>query len=125
VDRRRGHFDGRAVHEKWVAEDAVKALDAVIEHISFRNISELVRKMEDYSNIAARDLLGKKFRASSWTPASHGTWMFIKTFFLDRGLLDGFDGFVISIMNAGGSFLKYAKFLELRKVKEKGPPAGA
>ncbi|MFH1489346.1 MAG: glycosyltransferase family 2 protein [Pseudomonadota bacterium] len=122
VDRRKGHFDGRAVHEKWVADGEVKDLDAVIGHISFRNISELVKKMEDYSNIAARDLLVKKGRATSWTPVSHGLWMFFKTFFLERGLLDGFDGFVISVMNAGGSFLKYAKFLELRKMKEKGPP---
>jgi hypothetical protein len=40
--------------------------------------------------------------------------MFLRTYFLELGFLDGFDGFVISIMNAGGSFFKYAKCREMQ-----------
>jgi hypothetical protein len=39
--------------------------------------------------------------------------MFFKTYIFEMGVLERFDGFVISILNAGGSFLKYAKLREL------------
>ena len=123
VDRRRGRFDGRPVHERWITEGEVKSLDAIIEHISFRNFSELVKKMEDYSDLAARDLYDKKGRISPLKPVSHGLWMFMKTYFIERGFLEGFDGFVISVMNAGGSFLKYAKLIELIEGEEKSGAA--
>ena len=113
VNRRRGRFDGRPVHEKWVPEGEVMALDAVIEHISFRNFSELVSKMETYSNLSAVELSERKTRVNAFTPINHGLWMFLRTYFFELGLLDGFDGLVISVMNAGGSFLKYAKLREM------------
>jgi (heptosyl)LPS beta-1,4-glucosyltransferase len=114
VDRRRGAFDGRRVHEKWSPRGPVKDLDAAIEHISFRNYSALVAKMERYSSLSARDLFEKNAPVNVMTPLSHALWMFARTYFLELGLLDGFDGLVISIMNAGGSFFKYAKAREMR-----------
>ncbi len=112
VDRRRGAFDGRAVHEQWVTRDRIHALDSPIEHISFRNYSELVSKMELYSDLASRSLFEAGKRASPLTPPLHALWMFFRTYVLEMGLLDGFDGLVISLMNAGGSFFKYAKLRE-------------
>lgn len=112
-DRRRGRFDGRPVHEQWVTEGCVQRLDAFIEHFSFKNYSQLVAKMERYSNLASRELFDRDARANALTPIFHGLWMFIKTYFVELGVLDGFDGFVIAVMNAGGSFLKYAKLKEM------------
>ena len=96
------------------------ALDAVIEHVSFRKFSDLVSKMETYSNLSAIELSGKKARVNAFTPLNHGIWMFLKTYFFELGLLDGFDGLVISVMNAGGSFLKYAKLREMME-ENRGP----
>ena len=90
-------------------------LDVVIEHISFKNYSDLVAKMENYSNLASKELFKKNIHVSAITPISHGLWMFVKTYFIELGILDGFDGFIISTMNAGGSFLKYAKFKEAKE----------
>jgi len=114
VNRGRGGFDGRHVHESWVAEGKVKELDAHMEHISFRNYSELVAKMENYSNLAALEMFDKGIHAGPFTPIQHGLWMFIRTFLIELGFLEGFDGFMISVMNAGGSFMKYAKLREMR-----------
>ena len=115
VDRTSGAFDGRPVHERWLTEGSIQAFDVAIEHLSFRNYSELVEKMERYSNLGASELCHKKNHSHALTPISHGCWMFLRTFILELGALDGFDGFVISIMNAGGSFFKYAKFREMKK----------
>jgi glycosyltransferase involved in cell wall biosynthesis len=114
VRRGQGEFDGRAVHERWISKGNEIALDAVLEHISFRNYSELVAKMELYSNLAAGSMHEDGKVVGPFTPALHGLWMFFRTYFLELGLLDGFDGFVISVMNGGGSFLKYAKCRELQ-----------
>lgn len=120
VNRKAGSFDGRPVHEKWVTEGGVRGLDAVIEHISFRNYSELLTKMENYSNLASKELFEKNAKVNALTPILHGLWMFLRTYFLELGVLDGFDGFVISTTNAGGSFLKYAKAREMKGMKTRG-----
>ncbi|MBW2609680.1 MAG: glycosyltransferase family 2 protein [Deltaproteobacteria bacterium] len=112
VNRKKGGFDGRRVHESWLTEGRVEELDASIEHVSFQNYSELVAKMENYSNLAAAEMFEQGIRANPFTPILHGIWMFIRTYILEKGIFDGFDGFMISAMNAGGSFMKYAKLRE-------------
>ncbi len=112
VDKTRGRFDGRAVHEGWTTEGKILHLDACIEHVSFRDYSHLLEKMERYSTLAAEEMYGSGIRTNALEPVSHGTWMFIRTYLLELGLLEGFDGFMISATNAGGSFLKYAKLRE-------------
>jgi len=112
VHRGKGRFDGRAVHESWITNGVGLELASVIEHFSFRNYSELVAKMELYSTLAAGALRESGRKIGPAVPAFHGLWMFLRTYVLELGFLDGFDGFVISVMNGGGSFLKYAKARE-------------
>jgi glycosyltransferase involved in cell wall biosynthesis len=112
VDRRRGRFSDDLVHERWIPEGPVSPLDAVIEHYSFRNYADLIVKMQTYSTLAAQEMFLKGRTAHWWSPLSHGGWMFVRTYFLEKGLLEGFDGFMISLLNAGGSFMKYAKLRE-------------
>ena len=113
VDRREGSFSENLVHEKWVANGAVKKLKAVIEHYSFRDYADLIEKMQNYSTLAALQMKAQGRKASWWMPISHGIWMFMRAYFLELGILEGFDGFMISTTNAGGSYLKYAKLREL------------
>lgn len=115
VDRRHGRLDGRPVHERWLTDGRVGHLDACIEHNSFQNYSHLVEKMQHYSDLASREMFERKAKAGAIAAFSHGLWMFWKTYLLDLGFLEGVDGLVISIMNAGGSFLKYAKLREMWK----------
>jgi hypothetical protein len=75
--------------------------------------------MERYSTLSSEELFARHESVNGITPLTHGVWMFIKTYLIEKGFLDGFDGFVISVMNAGGSFLKYAKLRELYKDLEK------
>ncbi|MBN1103862.1 MAG: glycosyltransferase family 2 protein [Deltaproteobacteria bacterium] len=115
VDRRRGRFDGEAVHERWVVQGTVRDLGAALKHVSFRNYSEMMMKMECYSNLSSLALFQRNAKVRAFTPITHGIWMFLKSYVLEMGILDGFDGFFISMANAGGSFLKYAKLREYRK----------
>jgi len=114
VDRRQGHFSDHLVHESWITDGDVKELDTAIEHYSFRNYADLIHKMQIYSSLAAEEMLQEGRRSGWWTPFSHGLWMFIRSYFLELGILEGFDGFMISMLNAEGSFMKYAKLRETR-----------
>lgn len=120
VDRRRGRFDGRPVHERWIAEGTIRELATAVEHVSFQGYSQMVMKMERYSNLASLGLFQRNVKASAFAPISHGLWMFLKSYVLEMGILDGFDGFIISVANAGGSFLKYAKLRERRRSGQGG-----
>ncbi|MBW2110767.1 MAG: hypothetical protein JRH00_04925 [Deltaproteobacteria bacterium] len=84
-----------------------------IEHRSFQSYSDLIKKMDTYSTLAALDMLRRGRRSGWWSPISHGTWMFFRTYLLELGVMEGFDGFMISVLNGGGSFLKYAKLREM------------
>lgn len=113
VDRRKGRFSGHMVHEQWVSDGPVKDLEQHIEHHSFRSYADLIHKMQTYSTLAAKEMQKNGRRATWWSPISHGAWAFLRSYFLELGILEGFDGFVISLTNAGGSFMKYAKLREL------------
>ncbi|NQU13813.1 MAG: glycosyltransferase family 2 protein [Desulfobacteraceae bacterium] len=113
VDRRKGQLSEQVVHERWISHGAVKELDVAIEHYSFGSYSDLIHKMETYSALAAREIQKRGTRAAWWSPITHGLWMFVRTYLFELGVLEGFDGLVISILNGGGSFLKYAKAREM------------
>ena len=74
--------------------------------------------MDEYSTLAAQEMMKKGRHAGWWTPISHGLWMFIRTYFFKMGILEGFDGLLISFLNSGGSFMKYAKLREMKKYGE-------
>lgn len=114
VKREKGSFNNRLVHECWVTKLSIKELDAHIEHFSFRNYSDLIAKMERYSYLAAKEMKEKRNWGHPFIAILHGLWMFFRTCFIEKGILDGFDGFMISAMNGLGSFMKYAKLWELR-----------
>ena len=121
VHRKRGHFSHHLVHEHWMADGPVDHLDAVIEHRSFRNYADLIEKMQNYSTLAAVQMNADGRRVGWWTPPSHGLWTFFRTYLLELGALEGLDGLVIALLNAGGSFFKYAKARELSRPGNNGP----
>ncbi|MBN2654250.1 MAG: glycosyltransferase family 2 protein [Nitrospirae bacterium] len=104
------------VHEEWVVKGETTALDAFIEHYSYNNYSEMLQKMDVYSSMSAKALYESGKRVNCLAPFSHGLAMFIKAYVIRKGFLDGIDGFIISIVHSGASFLKYAKLMEIWKM---------
>jgi len=118
VDRQQGAFNDKLVHEKWIPIGKVTNLESCIEHYSFRDYSDLIKKMQLYSTLSSHHLFEKGKRCYWWTPILHSLWTFLATYLFRLGFLEGFDGFVISLMNSGGSFMKYAKLKELQDVND-------
>ena len=121
VNRKSGQFSNHLVHEQWVCRGRVCNLDFAIEHSSFRDYAGFISKMQAYSTLAAEQMHDQGQKAFWWSSITHGLWMFMSTYFFKMGFLEGFDGFMISLMNAQGSFMKYAKLREIFVYRQ--PPA--
>lgn len=94
-------------------------LNAVIEHYSYKDYSHLISKMNTYSSWMANELYENNKKITYLTPLTHAFWMFLRTFIIKKGFMDGLDGLVISLSNAVGSFFKYAKLLELQRNRKR------
>ena len=116
VKKDRGKFYN-TVHERWVTDGKIGYLDENIEHYSYSNYPDLIRKLNHYSTIKATELFISGRKANPFSPVFHGITMFLRTYLLKRGFLDGMDGLVIALTIGGGSFFKYAKLLELQRHK--------
>ena len=78
--------------------------------LPFRNLEEIIRKMNRYSSLGVPKLAGR--RVSMWTALGHGAWAFIKHYVFKGGFRDGWAGFVIAFGNFEGTFYRYAKRYE-------------
>ena len=87
-------------------------------HYSFKDFQDFISKNLKYSRISAQILYEKGKRATAINLVLNPTWSFIKFFFLKRGFLDGWRGFVVSLSYAFFNLAKYAFLKELSQNKE-------
>jgi len=83
-----------------------------IWQMPFRNLEEILHKANRYSSLGATKLEAEGKSSGMTTALFHGLWAFIQHFFVKRGFLDGWPGFVIALGNFEGTFYKYAKLHE-------------
>lgn len=96
------------VHEK-VREEGLKIypLEGHIEHTPYLTISDFLKKMDHYSTLYVQNYPHKK---SSFAKAVlMGLYTFFKSYLLKRGILDGKEGFIISLYNSQTTYYKYLK----------------
>lgn len=112
------------VHEAFtvVSERPVAYLRNAIWQFPFKNLEEVVHKANRYSSLGACKLHQDGRRGTLWTALFHGIWSFAHMYFLKRGILDGWPGFVIALGNFEGTFYKYAKLTELQ-ARWQAPPS--
>jgi len=108
-------FNNKQVHESLLLEDiTVHKLQHKMKHYSFSKAENLIDKMQKYSSLYAQEHRGKK-TSSPFKAFSRALFSFIKNYFLQKGFLCGYEGFIISVSNANGVFYKYIKLYEVNK----------
>jgi len=110
-----GHFAQREVHEQVVVHGKIGTLEAPLEHFTYDSISDYLKRMDRYSELSAQQYLseGKKV---SWLEILFRTkYTFFKMWLLQRGILDGANGFILAILYSYYTFVKYAKLKEKYK----------
>ncbi|MDM7997358.1 MAG: glycosyltransferase family 2 protein [Acidobacteriota bacterium] len=114
-DRTKGKWEGGNVHESVKIIGAPGFLKGNIHHFTYHNLSDYLRRLEIYSNLAAVDYKQRGKRATARTLLFNPTAAFFKAFVMKRGFLDGTPGFAVAVMGAVSVFFKYAKLYELTK----------
>ena len=100
------------VHEGYevLSDKPVGTLQNAIWQFPFRNLEEVIRKMNRYSSLGVPKIAHK--RVSMASACGHGLWSFLKHYIFKLGFIDGWAGFVIAFGNFEGTFYRYAKRYE-------------
>lgn len=112
-DRRAARWRSRRVHESVAVDGAIGALTHELQHFSFRNLGDQVARIDRYTTLAAQEMYESGRRASTFDLLVHPAAAFLRNYLLRRGVLDGIPGLTISLLNAWGVMLKYAKVWEM------------
>jgi glycosyltransferase involved in cell wall biosynthesis len=117
----RGRFGERAVHERVELQGKVLTLTHPIIHETYRSLSDFLQRMDRYSTLAAQEMhqQGRKFRLID--VIFRPPFTFLQMYFLRAGFLEGYLGFVLSVLYSYYTFAKYIKLKELRKSENPGP----
>lgn len=107
-------FSQDMVHESYKVQSSqpVGFLHHAIWQVPFKNLEEVMHKANKYSTLGAVKLSENGKRAGMGKALARGLWSFCKLYFLKRGILDGWPGFVIALGNFEGTFYRYAKLHE-------------
>lgn len=105
-----GRYSDALVHETLIAKK-YKTLSSPLLHTPYRSTTEFIAKMQHYSTLFAEQNSGKK--SSSFKKALlHGIYAFFRSYFFQKGIFCGKEGFIISLYNANTTFYKYLKLAD-------------
>jgi glycosyltransferase involved in cell wall biosynthesis len=107
--RSKAKWVGDFVHESVQVDGKVGHLEGNILHFTCESLSEHVKTMDRYTTLAAQELVARKETVPLARLLCHPPWMFVKSYFLQRGFQDGMEGLMIAYMAAFYTFLKYSK----------------
>jgi len=108
-------FSDDLVHERLVFEGDTNKLTAPLVHITYKDLNEVIVKINHYSSLGAKNSYKKGKRGNLASAISHGIWAFIRTYFFRAGFLDGAEGFMLAISNAETTYYRYLKLFYLSK----------
>jgi glycosyltransferase involved in cell wall biosynthesis len=116
-------YEGGIVHERCVPQGAVRTLAHPLQHESFRDLEQVLGKVNAYSTWGAQDLVGAGRSSSLAAAVLHGLWTFLRTYIVRAGFLDGSRGFMLAVSNAEGTYYKYVKAMLLGEKSAGKAPA--
>ncbi len=112
------YFNDNQVHESLVFPEGItrETLRYRFRHYTYESAEELIAKMQYYSTLWAADHIGKK-SASPAKAVVRSLFAFVKFYFFKKGLMNGYEGLLISVTNANSVFYKYIKLYEMNREK--------
>ena len=108
-NKTRTQFDNAQVHESIQMQGlTLTTIRGNLLHYSYDSIEELIDKLQKYSTLWAEQNYHKK-TSSMFKAVYKSLFAFLKNYILQKGILHGGIGLLISVCAAFGVFAKYAK----------------
>ncbi|GAB4271954.1 MAG: glycosyltransferase family 2 protein [Deferrisomatales bacterium] len=119
--RGRGRWVGIDPHDEVRVEGPVGRLRGEIVHYTYDDLADHVRTLNRFSSAFAREH-GARGRRFSWGQLlARPPLEFLKKYVVQRGFLDGPQGFFVASLSAFYVFLKWAKLWEAERVGARRP----
>jgi len=110
--RRNRRFLERKLHESLEPVPDVGRLAAPLEHVPYRDLSHYLQKLDLYSGWAAEELAARGRRPRVTDLILRPPARFVRMYFLQLGILDGWRGAVLCGLAAVSVLVKYARLWE-------------
>ncbi|MEJ2347276.1 MAG: glycosyltransferase family 2 protein [Gammaproteobacteria bacterium] len=117
--RDKARFSDSIVHETVVVDGSVGQLCSPLLHYTYRTLDDVVSMINRYSSASAEAMYRAGKRGGLGRAIGHGAWVFLRTYVLRLGLLDGREGFMLAVSNAELAYYKYLKLAGLHKAAAK------
>ncbi|PCS23141.1 glycosyltransferase family 2 protein [Candidatus Enterovibrio escicola] len=103
-------YDDALVHEKVIVPHNAKTIviDAELLHYSYRDLTHYLVKSASYAKAWADTRQDKREKISIGQGIIHAIGCFLRMYVLKLGFLDGKQGFLIALLSAHSTFIKYA-----------------
>jgi len=105
-------------HPPAIMEGDRLTLSAEIIHLAYRDIADMVSKLNHQTNFEARKWFRDKRKMSLARAIRKTIDRFLKAFILKQGFRDGFLGFMMAGLGGFYQILSYAKLVELKDRKD-------
>lgn len=110
-------YNQKQVHEEIETKGVrIGRLVHKMDHYTFKNATHFLDKMRRYGEWSAKDHLAKTHSIGILQLFGKPFFRFMKHYFIQRGVLDGRVGFIISAIMAWGVFLRYLYMLEWKEI---------
>ena len=106
-------------------EGRVGRLAGDLLHWSYRDFSDQLERIQEFSRVQAAALHAQGRRTTLYDWAVRPPLDFLRAYVLKQGFRDGFPGFAIAAATAFHAFLKWAKLWELERLGAPQPGAAA
>ncbi len=116
-NKTKGKWGGENPHDKVVLEDNITIgyLNGNLLHYSYYSIQQHLAQINSFTEIGAAEAFKKGKKSNIVIATTKSIWKFIRDYFINLGILDGYYGFVICSLSAEATFIKYLKLRELIK----------
>ena len=106
--RESARIEPKPVHESFETSGKTLTLDSLLLHHSDPTLAHYVKKMNVYTDLSAQEVRDSK-TASFANLVLRPPATFLRMYVLKLGFLDGWEGFLLSVLSSVHVFLKYAK----------------
>lgn len=111
-NKNNGKFSGK-VHEIWQTQACIIKTNITLTHQPHQNLSSLLKKINFYTDIRARELFEKQTPTNIFQIIFYPVAKFFKNYILLLGFLDSTPGIVLALSMSLHSFLVRAKLWHL------------
>ena len=107
--RTKAGFTDHFLHAHMTVTGATGQLQSPIIHYSYKDLDDVLEKLNRYSRGAALDLQTRGGSSSLCKAVFKGLWSFFRTYFLRQGFRDGRMGLALAIYNSHTTYYKYLR----------------